>query len=330
MGLPIIQVDDLVKEYKQYQKYKGLLGSFRSLITRKHEINKAVDGISFNIEAGEAVGYLGPNGAGKSTMIKMLTGVLMPSSGQVNVFGCNPYTNRRKNTQRIGVVFGQRSQLWWDLPVMDSFELHKYIYKLSSTDYKRNLDFCIELLDLGSFVNKPVRMLSLGQRMRSDMALSLLHQPEILFLDEPTIGLDVLAKDRIREFLRTVNKERNVTIILTTHDLKDIEEVCPRMLIVNKGTKVFDGLVQELKTQIGGQSFISIEFENDPGILDFGDCEVLVDDGKLKKIKVNQDKNQAIQVLSRLSLSHPIRDFSVQEAGIEDVMRSMYRKLNES
>jgi len=249
--MAIIEVQDVTRLFRQYRRYPGIIGAFRSLVTREYTEERAVDGISFSIQEGEAVGYLGPNGAGKSTMIKMMTGILVPTSGDVRVMGRIPHKERRINAQRIGVVFGQRSQLWWDLPVIDSFELHKRIYKLTDAQYRHNLDFCMELLGLAEFAHKPVRQLSLGQRMRVEIAMALLHEPAILFLDEPTIGLDVMAKDHIRKFLRNVNQEKKTTIILTTHDMKDIEEICPRMIIVNKGNLVYDGSVAALRAKLG-------------------------------------------------------------------------------
>jgi ABC-2 type transport system ATP-binding protein len=215
----------------------------RTLFTREYDEVAAVDGISFSIGAGEAVGYLGPNGAGKSTMIKMLTGILVPTGGHLSVLGRVPHEQRMRNARDIGVVFGQRSQLWWDLPVIDSFALHQRIYDIPDKRYRENLDHFIDLLDLSSFLERAVRQLSLGQRMRCEMVMALLHDPKILFLDEPTIGLDVIAKDAVRKFLSEVNRERGVTLILTTHDLQDIEQICPRLIMVDEGHLLFDGAV---------------------------------------------------------------------------------------
>ena len=228
--MPIITVEHLSKHFKVYKRRTGFWGNLSSTVSRQHDIIKAVDDVNFTLERGELVGYIGANGAGKSTTIKMLTGILVPTSGHIDVMGLTPYRHRRENTRRIGVVFGQRTQLWWDLPVIDSFELLKHIYEIPQNLYKQNLEFFSELLQLQPFLSTPVRRLSLGQRMRCDLTAALLHNPEILYLDEPTIGLDVVAKEQVRQFLRQVNAERQVTVILTTHDLNDVEQVCQRLI----------------------------------------------------------------------------------------------------
>ncbi|WP_167690254.1 ABC transporter ATP-binding protein [Paenibacillus athensensis] len=327
--MPIIEAVGLSKEYKQYKRYAGLFGALRSLITTSYTTHKAVDDITFSIEKGEAVGYLGPNGAGKSTMIKMLTGILVPTSGHLTVKGHIPYRARRENAKKIGVVFGQRSQLWWDLPVQDSFELSKHIYKLPVATYRQNFDFCVELLDMKEFIHKPVRQLSLGQRMRAEIAIALLHEPDILFLDEPTIGLDVIAKDKIRTFLRTVNIDRKTTILLTTHDLKDIEEICPRMIIVNRGNIVFDGLVEQLKQQLGQEKTLTIKFSRDPGPFSLSNSILHKDEGTLKTFTINRAERSIMTLLSELNQQYDIEDISIQEPDIEQVIRILYNRLAE-
>jgi ABC-2 type transport system ATP-binding protein len=328
--LNIITVRSITKEYKQYKRFSGFWGSFRSLVTQEYTVHSAVEEISFAINQGEAVGYLGPNGAGKSTMIKMLTGILVPSSGELHVRGNIPHKKRRENSRHIGVVFGQRSQLWWDLPVIDSFDLHRHIYKIPLEKYKINLHKYTELLDMGNYLHQPVRQLSLGQRMRAEIAIALLHDPEILFLDEPTIGLDIMAKDRIREFLRTVNRERKVTIVLTTHDMHDIEEICPRLLIVNKGRLVYDGEVQYLKTQLGGERKVTIEFADSPGPIQIAGATLVKDEDRRKQYLIPRNTSSVFEQLSRLTERYPITDVTMEESGIEDVIRSLYQRLETS
>jgi ABC-2 type transport system ATP-binding protein len=225
------------------------------------------------------------------------------------------------------VVFGQRSQLWWDLPVRDSYELHQHVYDMPPARFRDNLAFCREVLDLDAFIDSPVRQLSLGQRMRAEIALALLHEPAILFLDEPTIGLDVLAKDRIRDFLKTINRERNVTIILTTHDLKDIEEICPRLIVINFGQAIFDGTVRHLKASLGNQRLVNVEFEHDPGPIALPGAALVADDGARKTFSFDRGETSALDVLSALSGRYPVSDVSLAEVGIEDVIRQLYRDI---
>ncbi|MBS4203544.1 ABC transporter ATP-binding protein [Lederbergia citrea] len=324
-----IVVKDLVKEFRQYRRFSGFFGSIKSLVTREHTVLRAVDNVSFKIEKGEAVGYLGPNGAGKSTMIKMLTGILVPTSGHVRLMNTIPHKSRRENANKIGVVFGQRSQLWWDLPVMDSFELHKYVYKIPGSKFKDNLNFCVDMLRIADFINKPVRQLSLGQRMRVEIAMALLHDPEILFLDEPTIGLDVMAKDSIREFLRTVNREKKVTIMLTTHDLKDIEEICPRMVIVNNGHLVYDGAVTNLKSQLGNQRKITVEFKSNPGQINLPGTHLVFDEGRRKQFSFDRGTASVFDLLATLSNQYTVEDVSLEDADIEEVIRTLYKQLED-
>ncbi len=238
---PIIEVEGLSKEFRTFRRREGVMGALQNLFVREYLTVHAVDHISFSINAGEMVGYIGANGAGKSTTIKILTGILVPSSGRVVSNGFVPYRERRHYTKHIGVVFGQRTQLWWDIAVIESFKLLKEIYEIPEPDYRRRLDVFCEMLNLKEYLHTPVRKLSLGERMRCDLAASLLHNPPLLFLDEPTIGLDVVAKERIREFLKEVNRTEGTTVLLTTHDLSDIEELSKRIIIIDKGRILFDG-----------------------------------------------------------------------------------------
>ena len=236
----IIQVENLRKEFKSYSSRQGLKGAFRDLLTRNYKVLRAVDDLSFQVKQGEMVGYIGENGAGKSTSIKMLTGILTPTSGFVQVNGMNPHKEREKFVQTIGVVFGQRSQLWWDIAVQESFRLLKKVYKVSDEDYRNHMEHVIESLDIGPLLDKPVRKLSLGQRMRCELAAALIHNPPLLFLDEPTIGLDVLVKLKIRKFLKEMNEKYQTTILLTTHDLTDIEALCERVVMLDEGKIIYD------------------------------------------------------------------------------------------
>ena len=325
----MIHVEGITKEYKQLTRATGFWGSIQNLFSRKHTIIPAVNNISFSIEKGDAVGYLGPNGAGKSTMIKMLTGILVPTSGTITVNGLIPHKHRKEIAKRVGIVFGQRSQLWWDLPVRDSFELHRRIYNLSEADYRKNMDIYLELLNLKEFIHQPVRQLSLGQRMRAEIALALLHNPDILFLDEPTIGLDVMAKDSIRSFIRHMNLEHQVSVLLTTHDLKDIEEICPRILIVNKGNLIFDGSVNQLKMNLSPGKIITIEFTVDPGSqVELENAVLIADHGIRKMFRIDMGLESAIDVVQRIAKRYPIKDFSLQDPEIEDIIRQYYQSLD--
>lgn len=324
-----IVVKNLEKVYKQAKRHRGFLGAFRNLVTQQYTLVPAVKDISFTIRRGEAVGYLGPNGAGKSTMIKMLTGILVPTSGEIRISEYIPHRDRVKLARRIGVVYGQRSQLWWDLPVADSFDLHRHIYKIPYEQYLKNLKFCTELLEMGTFMYSPVRQLSLGQRMRAELSLALIHDPDILFLDEPTIGLDVTAKDRIREFLRVINRERGVTIILTSHDLKDIEEVCRRIMIVRDGKSMYDGTVKELKMGYGTKRLVKVEFENDPGQIELEGASLWIDNGRVKTLSFELDFSKTLELLAIIAAKHPIVDVTIEESDIEDVIRKMYQNFND-
>ena len=258
--MSLIEVTDLSRTFEVRRK----VSRFRREV---HEV-RAVDHLSFAVEAGEMVGYIGPNGAGKSTTIKMLTGILVPSSGSLSVAGIDPSRNRVELTRRIGVVFGQRTTLWWDLPLRDSFELLRRIYRIDRDRYRRNLAEFTELLELGDLLDTPVRQLSLGQRMRGDIAAALLHDPEILYLDEPTIGLDVVSKGRLREFLRTLNAERGVTLLLTTHDLQDIEQLCSRVMVIDHGSLVFDGSLELLHERGGSTRTLVVDLVDEAPPID--------------------------------------------------------------
>ena len=248
--MAVIEVKNLKKDYVITEKQAGISNSFKNLFSPVRKTINAVKGITFNIEKGEMVGFIGSNGAGKSTTIKMLTGILVPSSGTVSVLGMDPHRDRKKYVSKIGAVFGQKTQLWWDLPLADTFELLKKIYNIPQKEYAENISAFNEILGLEAFQSQPVRQLSLGQRMRADIAAALLHNPEIVFFDEPTIGLDVLAKSKIRDFISFINRERNVTMLFTTHDMADIEKTCHRVIIIDNGLSLYDGNLINIKKKI--------------------------------------------------------------------------------
>lgn len=256
----MIKVKNLSKHFIIKKRKSGFLGSLQSLVYSQKEVLKAVDDISFDIAEGELVGYIGPNGAGKSTTIKMLTGILKPSQGEISVHGIDPSKDRKKNAFQIGVVFGQRSQLWMDLPVEESFDLLKSIYKIDQKVFKQKVDFFFDLLGLGDFYKQQARKLSLGQRMKADLAASLLHSPQVLFLDEPTIGLDLLVKEKVRDFIREINEKEKITIILTTHDIQDIEFLAKRIIIIDKGKIGYDGGISEFNKILGTESRLNVHF----------------------------------------------------------------------
>jgi ABC-2 type transport system ATP-binding protein len=316
----IIQVDYLWKTFRVYRRGGGLLQAFRRDAVDVH----AVAGVSFAVQAGEMVGYVGPNGAGKSTTIKMLTGILQPSGGSIRVGGFNPTRHRLELARRIGVVFGQRTQLWWDLPLIDSFELLRHIYRIPAETYRARLASFTDLLDMGPFLQTPVRQLSLGQRMRGDLAAALLHDPPILYLDEPTIGLDVVAKARMREFLAQINRERGVTLLLTTHDMVDIERLCSRMMIIDHGRVIYDGSLEAIKDRFGGERTVVVDLEEEEAPLTVAGAAVTRVEGPRQWLRFQRSRTTAADVISAVAASARIRDLTVEEPEIEDIVRRIY------
>jgi ABC-2 type transport system ATP-binding protein len=296
----------------------------RGRVRRERRVVRAVDGVSFEIEAGSLVGYVGPNGAGKSTTVKMLTGILVPSAGRISVAGFEPSRQRIQLARRIGVVFGQRVQLWWDLPLRDSFELLRHIYRVPFERWRANLDSFIELLELGPFLETPVRQLSLGQRMRGELTASMLHDPEILFLDEPTIGLDVVAKARVREFLTAVNNERGVTVLLTTHDLSDIERLCRRLLIIDHGRVIYDGGLETLIERYGEERTLIVDLEEPAEPLQVDGARVVRVEGPRQWLRFRRDEVSAAQLTAAVAAQAPLVDLAIDEPDIEDVVRRIY------
>jgi ABC-2 type transport system ATP-binding protein len=293
------------------------------LLRRERRQVRAVDGISFTVSRGEMVGYIGPNGAGKSTTIKMLTGILTPSGGRLRVAGIDPSRERSRLARRIGVVFGQRTTLWWDLPLRDSYQLVRRMYRIPDDRYRANLARCVELLDLAELLEVPVRQLSLGQRMRGDIAAALLHDPEVLYLDEPTIGLDVVSKAKVREFLRSVNTEQGMTVLLTTHDLTDIEQLCRRVMVIDHGRLMYDGGLDGLHAIGESERTLVVDFERElpPIGLPGARCERV--EGPRQWLAFPADASAA-PLVAALAAAYPVVDLSVREPVIEDVIARMY------
>jgi ABC-2 type transport system ATP-binding protein len=296
----------------------------RGRLRRARREVKAVDGVSFAVEEGSMVGYVGPNGAGKSTTVKMLTGVLVPSGGRVSVAGLDPVRQRVKLARRIGVVFGQRVQLWWDLPLRDSFDLLRHIYRVPEPRYRENLDRFVELLELGPLLATPVRQLSLGQRMRGELTAAMLHDPEILFLDEPTIGLDVVAKTRVREFLASVNREHGTTVLLTTHDLGDIERLCRRLIVLDRGHVIYDGDLGALKVRYGPERTLVVDLEEPAPPLEIEGTRVVRVEGARQWLRFRRDEVSAARVTAAVAERARLVDLALEEPDIEDVVRRIY------
>lgn len=322
--MSIISVKHLSKYFKIYKHHRGSLGAIRNLFSREYDTVKAVDDLSFDIQPGELVGYIGPNGAGKSTTIKMLTGLLVPTSGEIIVNDFTPWKERQNYVSRVGAVFGQRTTLWWDLPVIESLDLLQHIYKIPGDQFNRNLNEFREILELDAFLNTPVRSLSLGQRMRADICASLLHNPDILFLDEPTIGLDVVAKERIRQFIQHINLQRGTTVILTTHDLSDVEKLCERVMIIDHGKLLFDDNLAILKDRFGGNRQLVIDFMEVHEQMEVDGATIIERIGNQITYQFPRDLLTASELIGRVSTQYRIRDLEVREPEIEATIRRIY------
>lgn len=323
--MAVIEVQDLVKEYIIAKKGKGLRGAVKGLLFPDKKKVRGVDGISFKVEMGEIVGYIGPNGAGKSTTIKMLTGILHPTSGSIRVCGISPQDDRKAVVKKLGVVFGQRTQLYWDLRLGESFELLKRIYQIDDKLYQDNTRLLSEVLQLDAFIDTPVRQLSLGQRMRGDLAAAMLHSPSILFLDEPTIGLDADAKHAIRHFIKEMNRKHGLTVILTTHDLDDVEQLCSRLVIVNHGKVVEDGPIGELIGKLTPKRQLVIELQRPTEQIEHPRAEVVKQEGLKIWYQFEKSRITASELIASLSQQLPIQDLSVLEPNIEDAIREIYK-----
>lgn len=343
---PIITLNHVSKEFKVLNRREGLKGSVMDLFSRDYKIVKAVNDVSMDIMPGEICGYLGPNGAGKSTTIKMMTGVLKPTSGEILVNGKVPYKNRTENAQNIGVVFGQRSQLWWSLPLIESFKLLRDIYQIEDKQYKDMMELYESLVDIKSLYNKPVRQMSLGQRTLSDILAAFLHNPGVVFLDEPTIGLDVSMKSKIRELIKALNHEKNTTVILTTHDMGDVDALCKRIVIIDKGVMLYDNSIENLKSFFGAYRTMRLRFTKDAEHLteealkeqanllaselkakypDVPSLSVSVDDDWID-VLLNEDDIPLMQVMNHIQQSRRIYDVQLKEISTESVIKKIYDK----
>lgn len=320
----MIEVTNLSKTFRVLEGKKGLVGAVKNLFSRDYRYVEAVKDISFTVQQGEMLGLIWPNGAGKSTTIKILAGILVPTSGKALVNGIEPYKYRQQNAMKVSVVFGQRTKLWWDLPCYESFELHRVMYRIPEKVYKQNLDEFMEFLELGEFWNRPVRQLSLGQRMRAEIAVSLLHNPEVIYLDEPTIGMDAVAKERIRQFLLNTNKARNITLIITSHDMADIEKLCSRVIIIDHGQIVYEGDFDEIRHRYGRERTMVVEFGEEYPVIELPYGTVIKDEGLKKSIRFLREQGTAIDLITALGKHYVIRDVSIQEAEIESIIREIY------
>ena len=325
-----IEVTNLAKVFRVAERRAGLAGAFRGLVDRRVREVHALAGVDFDIERGELVGYIGPNGAGKSTTIKILAGILTPTGGTCTVDGLTPWRDRRRHAARIGVVFGQRTQLWWDLPVVESFELLQRVYRVPEPLFRRNRDRMVELLGLGPLLDTPVRQLSLGQRMRADLAAALLHGPKLLFLDEPTIGLDAAAKLAMRDFVRTLNRAEGVTVVLTTHDMDDIEALCERILVIGQGRILIDGDIDDLRRRVGNERVLIVDFE-EPGSLPAlehelegaGLREVRVT-GKRARIGFDAGAIAPAALIAQVTSRFEVHDLFLEHPPIEHTVADLY------
>ena len=322
--MPQIVVEDLVKTFHVAERAPGLWGALRGVVRRRHREVRALDGVSFSIEAGELVGYIGPNGAGKSTTIKVLSGILVPSSGRCEVMGRVPWQRRRAHVGRIGVVFGQRTQLWWDLPVIESFDLLRDIYRVPAAEYRKNRDELVTLLSLEGLLDVPVRQLSLGQRMRCDLGAALLHAPEVLFLDEPTIGLDAVSKLAVRDFVRRLNRERGVTVILSTHDMDDIEELSRRVIVIGQGKVLLDGSLAELRGRVTRERWLTVDLDGENTDIDDPEVTVVRREGRRVCLAFDPQRTSPAALIGRITQRHGVRDLFVENPPIETIVARLY------
>jgi ABC-2 type transport system ATP-binding protein len=322
----MIQLEGISKSYKVAKRSTGLREATKALFYRKHTIIPALQEISFSIKPGEIVGYIGPNGAGKSTTIKIMSGILVPDTGTCTIMGLNPWQDRVEYVKNIGVVFGQRSQLWWDVPVIDSFELLKDIYKVPEGEYRQNVEMLVDALELGEIIHSPVRQLSLGQRMRCEIAASLLHSPKILFLDEPTIGLDAVSKIAVRQFIKKLNEERKVTVILTTHDMSDIEALAERVILIGKGQLLYDGPLTELRHRFGTRKTITIDYHENHTPFQIPGTQVLSWSPERAILSFDTAEVITSEIVTQISNKVELIDVSIETRPIEEVIVQLYKE----
>ena len=326
----IIEVKNLKKEFKTFSKGHGIKDSIKSLIKRNYSTVKALNDINFKIEKGEIRGFIGPNGAGKSTTIKILCGILFPTSGQVKVNGFEPWSQRKKYVKNIGVVFGQKSQLWFDLPPIDTYHSNKAIYDIPDTKFKKTLDYLVNLLEIKDIIYRPTRQLSLGEKMKCELVSSLLHGPDIVFLDEPTIGLDIISKEKIRQFIKKINREKQITFLLTTHDMDDIEDLCKNIIIINKGDIVFDGELSKIKSEVMKTKILDIKFKEKITSKDIKKitkgCIVREQKDYEARISVNLKKTTIQKVMNDIVNEFSIHDINISNPRIETIIKRIYEK----
>ncbi|MDF2672024.1 MAG: transporter [Clostridiales bacterium] len=325
--MPQIELKGICKTFKVSQRPEGRLGLLRGAFIRETKIVKALENITFQIDEGELVGYIGPNGAGKSTTVKVMSGILTPESGSCTIMERTPWSERVAHVSQIGVVFGQRSQLWWDVPVNDSFDLLKDIYNIPTTDYSKRLSELVETLDISSLLKTPVRQLSLGQRMRCEIAAALLHSPRILFLDEPTIGLDAVSKLALRDFLKNENRNNGVTMILTTHDMDDIESLCNRVMVIGHGNLLYDGKLEALKEQYSPLRRIRATLHENIEESPVEGAESIKIEGNTWTVMFDPYKIAAHTMVEHLAQRLPLKDISIEEEDIDEIIASMYREM---
>jgi ABC-2 type transport system ATP-binding protein len=325
----IIKVSELNKTFQAFDRREGVSGAIKDLFHRTYHDVVAVNQISFTVGEGELLGFIGPNGAGKSTSIKMLTGILKPTSGEISVLGFHPYLNREEYVKHIGVVFGQRTQLWWDIAVIESLKLLGSVYEVPEAEFKKRMEKLTDILELKEFLHTPVRKLSLGQRMRSDLAASLIHDPKVLFLDEPTVGLDAVGKESVRKFLKEINRDFGTTIILTTHDLKEIEELCKRIIIVDKGKIVFNGDLSTIKSIPGLKKRLVLDFRNLVNISELSKTvsqEIEQLNPHRIKISYDPDITPTVKLIEGIFSEHEVIDLTIEEPDIEEIIMKIYRE----
>lgn len=324
--MSLIKAEDLNKKFKIYNQGEGIKGYLKSFVSRDYREVHAVEDLNLEIKSGEMIGYIGANGAGKSTTVKMLTGILEPSSGRIEVDGRDPQKERKKNAMNIGVVFGQKTQLWWDLPVKESFRLLKEIYEVSDEDYEERIDEFDEVLQLSDFWDQPVRKLSLGQKMRCELAASFLHHPKIVYLDEPTIGLDVAVKERIRGFIKKMNREENITVMLTTHDIDDIEDLCDRIVVLDEGKKIYDGQLDSLVNRFTSRRLVMETRETEDIELDLRGIKTIEQEDGHIEIVFDREIISASDLMREVLERFEVLDFQIREPDIEAVVKKIYNE----
>ena len=322
--MPHIVVENLVKTFRVAERQPGMWGAVKGVLHRRYRTVRALDGISFSLETGELVGYIGPNGAGKSTTVKVLAGILVPDSGRCEVLGRTPWKERIPHVREIGVVFGQRTQLWWDLPVIESFELLRDIYRVPQSSYERSRDELIALMSLEPLLDTPVRQLSLGERMRCDLVAALLHSPSLLYLDEPTIGLDAVSKLAVRDFVHRLNRERGVTVILTTHNMDDIEALCSRIILINKGHILLDGTLDQLRARVKPERRLIVDLAWEEQWINEPDAVVVRRDGPRVHLRFDPTRIPAADLIRRITARYAIRDLFVEDPPIEEIVAQVY------